>query len=100
VVSTSDCRDLTIVTDRRHKRETDQPTVLTDAGIMGCVSRDVMAQKHGKLIVNLGNIVEAALGHGGPADDIRQALRDEGRQVPKAAGVAFAEVGGSDPRRE
>ena len=73
---------------------------LTKAGIMGCVTPDVMVQKYGKLILNLGNIVEAALGRGVDADDLVDALRDEGRQVLRDAGIAFADVGKTDPRRE
>lgn len=72
---------------------------LSAGSILGCVCDDVMAQKHGKLILNLGNIVEAALGRDIDAADIAGALRDEGRAVLRAAGVPFVEVGAEDPRR-
>lgn len=73
---------------------------LSGAGIMGCVTDDIMKQKHGKLIQNLGNLVEAALGRGFEADDLVKALRDEGWQVLRDARIGFADVGASDPRRE
>lgn len=73
--------------------------VLSAGGIMGCVTDDVMQQKYGKLILNLGNAVEAILGRDVPADGIVEALRDEGREILHRAGITFAEVGQSDPRR-
>lgn len=73
---------------------------LDRAGIASFVTDDVMARKYGKLIVNLGNIVEAAAGRGTEAAEITDALRDEGRAVLDAAGIAHVQVGGADPRRD
>lgn len=73
---------------------------LTDAGIVGCPTPDVMTSKYGKLILNLGNIVEAALSRAVEASDISDALRAEGRAVLDAAGIAWRDVGANDPRRE
>lgn len=73
--------------------------VLDAANIASFVTDEVMAYKYGKLIVNLGNIVEAALGRGINAGEITAALRVEGRAVLAAAGITVAEVGSDDPRR-
>lgn len=72
---------------------------LTSAGIAGYVQPDVMAGKYGKLLMNLGNIVEAALGADAEAAEINAALRAEGEAALRAAGIAWRDVGGSDPRR-
>ena len=72
---------------------------LDAAGIAGFVTDNVMAFKYGKLLVNLGNIVEASLGRGTEAGEITKTLRAEGRAVLDAAGINAAEVGSDDPRR-
>lgn len=72
---------------------------LTPAGIVGAVDQDVMVSKYGKLLLNLGNIVEASLGAEGEGKDIRAAVVEEGRRVLEAAGIAFADVGHDNPRR-
>jgi len=73
---------------------------LTPAGIGGYPQAEVMAFKYGKLIMNLSNIVEAALGRGAEARDISEHLRVEGRAVLDAAGIDWRDVYVSDPRRE
>ena len=73
---------------------------LAPANIASLVTADVMAGKYGKLLVNLRNIVEAALG---PEVDRRRfttMLRAEAEAVLAAAGIVWREVGESDPRRE
>jgi 2-dehydropantoate 2-reductase len=72
---------------------------LTGAEIVGCVAEDAMVSKYGKLILNLGNVVEAALGFGAEAGDITDALREEARATLRAAGIAWREVGEAEPRR-
>lgn len=72
---------------------------LTHARIGGYVQADVMAFKYGKLIMNLGNIVEAALGRGADTRALSDHIRTEGRAVLEAAGIAWRDVGPSDPRR-
>lgn len=72
---------------------------LEAANVAAFVSDEVMASKHGKLLLNLGNIVEAALGRGVEARRIRAVLRAEGEAAYAAAGIAWREVGEGDPRR-
>lgn len=60
---------------------------------------DVMAQKYSKLIMNLGNIVQAAFGRDSGTEDITALLRTEGEEVLHANGIAFGDVGADDPRR-
>jgi 2-dehydropantoate 2-reductase len=72
---------------------------LTLAGIEGFVEPEVMKGKYGKLLMNLYNVVEAALGPDCDGGEIRSALRAEGEAVLAAAGIEWRDVG-SDPRRE
>lgn len=72
---------------------------LTEAGIQSFPDAAVMAGKYGKLLLNLGNGVEAALGRGVEDQDIRDALRAEAKAVLEAAGIAWRAVGLDDPRR-
>jgi len=73
---------------------------LTRAGIAGFPAMDVMAFKYGKLILNLGNIVEAALGRDVETADLARVLRDEGRALLDRLEIPCADVGTKDPRRE
>lgn len=73
---------------------------LTPAGIGGYPTDDVMRFKYGKLLRNLGNIVEAALGRGVDDGILTQALMDEGKAVLGRAGLAWIDVGENDPRRQ
>ena len=73
---------------------------LERAGFAAYVQDDVMARKHSKLLMNLGNIVQAAHGKGAANDPITTALRAEARSVLAAAGIAIEDVGEADPRRE
>jgi 2-dehydropantoate 2-reductase len=74
--------------------------MLEAAGIAAFVSDEVMASKHGKLLLNLGNIVEAALGRGVAKGPLNALLRREGAAVLGAAGIAWRDVGAADPRRD
>lgn len=58
---------------------------------------DIMAWKHRKLIMNLGNSVQALFGHDPDAAPIAKAARDEAKVVFEAAGV---EVVSSETDRE
>lgn len=49
---------------------------------------DVMRAKHAKLINNLGNAVEALVGPSAESDALTAAIREEGRAVLTAAGIA------------
>lgn len=71
---------------------------LTQAGIPSFVQPDVMSRKYGKLLMNLGNIVEAALGKGRDAKEITDRLRGEAEAALRAAGIAWHVVDLSDPR--
>lgn len=61
---------------------------------------DAIASKYGKLLMNLGNITEAAFGRCPEAEAIRTRIRAEGEAVLAAAGIAWRDVGAADPRRD
>jgi 2-dehydropantoate 2-reductase len=67
---------------------------LGPANIAGFVDSDVMASKHGKLLMNLNNVVEAALGPGPAHRRFHEVLRAEAEAVLSAAGIAWR-FGGS-----
>jgi 2-dehydropantoate 2-reductase len=73
---------------------------LNAAGFAAFAHHDVMRGKYGKLLLNLGNGIDAVLGSG--ARDGRHAAmaRAEGEAVYAAAGIAFDDVGAADPRRQ
>jgi 2-dehydropantoate 2-reductase len=73
---------------------------LAPASIAGFVHSDVMASKYGKLLMNLNNIVEAALGPDPAHRRFHAILRAEAEAVLRAAGIAWRDVGAADPRRE
>lgn len=75
-------------------------SALEKAGIAAFVTADVMASKYGKLLMNLRNILEAALGVGVDTSGPYAVLRREAEAVLKAAGITWRDVGASDPRRE
>ena len=60
---------------------------------------DVMPSKYGKLLLNLHNVVDAALARDDKADDIRAAARAEAEAVYRAAGIVAHDVA-NDPRRD
>ncbi|RUT30206.1 ketopantoate reductase family protein [Arsenicitalea aurantiaca] len=73
---------------------------LTRAGIAAQARPDVMTAKNGKLLVNLANIVGAALGEGHEAiPPIARRLTAEGEAVFAAAGLAHEDVGSNAARR-
>ncbi len=74
-------------------------TALTASGIGGYPTPEIMPFKYGKLLMNLGNIVEAALGHTVEDTEIAEALRAEARDVLRKAGIEWKDVT-DDPRRE
>lgn len=66
-----------------------------------CVSDpDVMKNKYGKLLLNVGNIVGAALGTKARFGPWYDAARKEAEEVYAAAGIAFGDVDFDSPRRE
>ena len=58
-----------------------------------------MAPKYGKLLMNLGNIMNAALGQGISQGDLMTRARAEAEAALTAAGIAWDDVGIDDPRR-
>lgn len=61
----------------------------------------VLRSKHGKLLENLGNVIEAALGSGVAAPGIHEAVRAEAETVYRAAGITeWLDIGSNEPRRK
>ena len=73
---------------------------LEAANIAAFVTPDVMQSKYGKLLLNLRNIVEAALGMDADHGRFAALLRAEAEAVFMAAGIEWRDVGAADPRRE
>lgn len=72
-----------------------------DTAGFGCVLRgDAMAGKYGKLLINLHNVVMAALGDNDRKNRWTTAMMDEGRAVLTAAGIASYGTSLDDPRRD
>lgn len=70
------------------------------AGFAAFPLEQVMRSKYGKLRENLGNVVEAALGHGSRSGPLMDAIEAEAVAVYKAAGIDWVAVGNADPRRK
>src|SRR5690606_12961723 len=74
-------------------------SALQAANIAAFASPDVMAAKYGKLLENLGNVIDAALG----SDEARQRLtprvREEALAVYAAAGIGWRDVTADTPQR-
>ncbi len=70
------------------------------AGFAAFVMPDTMQGKYGKLLMNLHNIVEAALGRGTDTRRIDDLIRAEARAALAAAGIPWRDVGAADPRRD
>lgn len=79
--------------------DTRMSQALETARIGAFVREDVMASKRGKLLMNLNNILKAALGHAADTDPLRSRVRAEAEAVFRAAGLAWTEVDERDPRR-
>ena len=60
---------------------------------------DIMRWKYGKLLMNLGNAVEAVCGPAARAGEIGRRARDEGTAALTAAGIAFASEAEDAARR-
>jgi 2-dehydropantoate 2-reductase len=72
---------------------------LETANIAAFVSQDVMQSKYGKLLLNLSNILQAALGLDADYKHLEALLRTEAETVYKAAGIPWLDVGAADARR-
>lgn len=75
-------------------------TAFDSAGFAAFPLEHVMRSKYGKLRDNLGNVVEAALGHGSRSGPLMDAIQAEAEAVYKAAGIDWVAVGNADPRRK
>lgn len=64
------------------------------------LQQQVMHSKRGKLIENLGNVLDAALGRGTDFAAIANEAREEGRAVYRAAGIEWTEIDRNEPRRK
>ena len=72
---------------------------LEAANIAAFVAPDVMPSKFGKLLHNLHNIVEAAVGDQPGHERFDALLRAEAEATLAAAGIPWREVGSADPLR-
>ena len=65
---------------------------LAGSGFLAPVVADIMRWKHGKLLANLSNAIEAVCGHDAwrQATELRRRVTAEGRAVLDAAGIAYA----------
>lgn len=77
----------------------DLAAALTCAGFNCEVRDEVMVSKHAKLLLNVGNIVDAALGGRARFGRWYDAARREAEAVFEAAGIAFGNVDFDSPRR-
>ncbi|GAA3248784.1 ketopantoate reductase family protein [Nonomuraea helvata] len=59
-------------------------------GLVGLARPDVMRWKHGKLLGNLGNAVEALVGHVPGMEKVVERARAEARAVLDKAGIAYS----------
>lgn len=85
--------------DGSNAHDTKLAEALEAANIAAFVSHDVMQSKHGKLLLNLSNILQAALGLDADYKHLEALLRAEAEAVYKAAGISWLDVGKADPRR-
>jgi 2-dehydropantoate 2-reductase len=66
----------------------------------GFVHEDVMASKRGKLLLNVSNAIDAAIGQEFRQGDLAKRARAEAEAAFRAAGMTWQEVGLDDPRRK
>jgi 2-dehydropantoate 2-reductase len=74
--------------------------LLEAADIAAFPHEDVMASKHGKLLLNLLNVMQAAAGRAAMKGPLAEAVRREALAVYEAAGIAWGAVDAEDPRRD
>ncbi len=61
---------------------------------------DVMAGKYGKLLMNLSNMLNAALGPETDSGELKSRLKSEAVAIYAAAGITWRDVSSKDPRRQ
>lgn len=69
------------------------------AGIDSCERPDIMAMKRRKLVMNLGNGVDASFAAGEAADELARHAQEEGEQVLAATGASIVSVEEDRERR-
>lgn len=89
----------------RYPSGTDQVTEaiaghLDAAGFAVFVLDEVMRSKYGKLLQNLNNVLEAALGRGVDSKPFAELARAEAEAIYRAAGIAWTDAAFDDPRRK
>ncbi|MFC5175916.1 ketopantoate reductase family protein [Nocardioides taihuensis] len=72
---------------------------LRRAGFASVPRPDIMAWKHRKLLMNLGNAVQATFAPGDATDRLLELVRDEGEAVLAAAGIPVVSVEQDRERR-
>ena len=78
----------------------DVAAAFTRAGFSALAQADIMAWKYRKLLMNLGNIVEALCVRGSEAGDVVRELHEEGAAALAAAGIAYVSTEQDRERRE
>jgi 2-dehydropantoate 2-reductase len=84
----------------RNEYDENLALALEAANIAAFVTPDVMQSKYGKLLLNLGNIVDAAFGLDADLKPFTALLRAEAEAVFAVAGISWRDIGASDPRRD
>lgn len=72
---------------------------LEAAGIESSVSSDAMAGKFGKLLMNLENVIQAALEEPEVPPELAKLVRAEGARALEAAGIGWSDIMDGDPDR-
>lgn len=72
---------------------------LNAADFAAFAQQQPMHSKYGKLLMNLGNVVDAAAGDTEQNTDLLKRARAEGEAVLRAAGIAFSDMGPDNERR-
>jgi 2-dehydropantoate 2-reductase len=72
---------------------------LRGAGFASEVDAEAMQAKYGKLVMNLANIIEAAMAPGEPGGIVK-AARAEAEAVYAAAGITYRDLAAHDERRQ
>ena len=75
-------------------------SAMDSAGFAAFPLEHVMQSKYGKLRDNLGNVIEAALGHGARSSTLMEPIQAEADRVYDAAGIERIPIGNADPRRK
>ncbi|NKX45304.1 ketopantoate reductase family protein [Roseicyclus persicicus] len=73
---------------------------LEAGGVAAVLREDVMASKRGKLLLNLNNVLKAALGPDADTGDLGRAARAEAEAVYRAAGLSWDDPNRRDPARD